>query len=326
MDHSRRQVLARLATVPLLVQGGLAMAQSYPTKPVKLIVPYATGGSTDSTARLVAQALSTKLGQQFVVDNRAGAGGSIGHDVVAKAAPDGYTLLFSAAGPLTVTPHTYARLNYDPIKSFEPIKLIASAPLVLEVRPSLKVTTVADLIGMAKAQPGKLTYASFGNGSAAHLAGELFKSLAGIDIVHVPYKGSGPALTDLLGGQVDMMFDVVVSSLPHIEAGKLRALGVTSDARLDMLPKVPTMAEAGVKDCDASTWFGMLAPANTDKEVIERLSAALDEVLQDPELRKTLAGQGALVRGGTPEEFRKFFLAEYARWGKVVKIAGIKVD
>jgi tripartite-type tricarboxylate transporter receptor subunit TctC len=248
----------------------------------------------------------------------------VGHDYVAKAAPDGYTLLFSAAGPLTVTPHTYAKLPYDPIKSFEPIKLIASAPLVLEVRPSLPVNSVADLIRLAKAQPGKLTYASFGNGSAAHLAGELFKSVAGVDIVHVPYKGSAPALTDLLGGQVDMMFDVVVSSLPHIDAGKLRALAVTSDARLDLLPKVPTVAEAGVKDVDASTWFGLLAPAGTDKQVVNRLSAALDEVLQQPEIRKTLASQGALTRGGTPEDFRKFFLSEYERWGKVVKAAGIK--
>jgi tripartite-type tricarboxylate transporter receptor subunit TctC len=325
MNSSRRRLVGCLAAAALFSQAGRALAaDSYPTKPVRVIVPYSTGGSTDTTARLVAHALSQKLGQQFVVENRPGAGGALGQDFVAKAAPDGYTLLFSAAGPLTVTPHTYAHLAYDPIKSFEPIKLVATAPLVLEVRPGLPVSSVADLIRLARAQPGKLTYASFGNGSAAHLAGELFKSVAGVDIIHVPYKGSAPALTDLLGGQVDMMFDVVVSSLPHIQAGKLRPLAVTSDARLDLLPKVPTMAEAGVKDVDASTWFGVLAPAGTDKAVIERLSSALDEALKDPELRKTLASQGAVTRGGTPEDFRRLFLSEYARWGKVVKAAGIR--
>jgi tripartite-type tricarboxylate transporter receptor subunit TctC len=324
MNFSRRRLCSRLLAAACVLQAGFACADTYPAKPVKVIVPYATGGSTDTTARLIAHALSEKLGQQFIVENRPGAGGSVGNDYVAKAAPDGYTLLFSAAGPLTVTPHTYAKLPYDPIKSFEPIKLIASAPLVLEVRPSLPVKSVADLIRLAKAQPGKLTYASFGTGSAAHLAGELFKSVAGVDIVHVPYKGSAPALTDLLGGQVDMMFDVVVSSLPHIDAGKLRPLAVTSDARLELLPKVPTVAEAGVKDVDASTWFGLLAPAGTDKQVVQRLSAALDEILRQPDVRKTLASQGAVTRGGTPEDFRKFFLSEYTRWGKVVQAAGIK--
>lgn len=326
MKPKRRHLLAQIACLPLLLSAGLALAQGYPQKPVRVVVPYATGGSTDTTARMVAQALSARLGQQFIVENQPGAGGSLGHDTVAKATPDGYTLLFSAAGPLTVTPHTYPRLNYDPIKSFEPIKLVATAPLVLEVRPTLAAQSVADVIRLAKAQPGKLTYASFGNGSAAHLAGELFKSMVGVDIIHVPYKGSAPALTDLLGGQVDMMFDVIVSSLPHIEAGKLRPLAVTADARLEVLPKVPTMAEAGVKDFDASTWFGLLAPAGTPQPVVQRLATALDEVLQQPELRSTLAKQGAVVRGGTPEDFRKFFLAEYSRWGKVVKSAGVKVD
>lgn len=326
MTSSRRTFLGQLAAGSLLLNSGFAAAQNYPDKAVRVIVPYSSGGSTDSTARLVAQALSAKLGQQFVVDNRPGAGGALGHELAARAAPDGYTLVFSAAGPLTVTPHTLAKLGYDPINAFEPIKLVASAPLVLEVRPSLPARTVAELIALAKSKPGKLTYASFGNGSAAHLAGEMFKSAAGIDIVHVPYKGSAPALTDLLGGQVDMMFDVVVSSLPHIEAGKLRPLGITSTTRLDLLPKVPTMAEAGVKEFEAGTWFGLLAPANTDRQVIARLSAAMDDVLQQPELRKTLAGQGAVVRGGTSEDFRKFFLSEYSRWGKVVKAAGVKVD
>jgi tripartite-type tricarboxylate transporter receptor subunit TctC len=326
MTSNRRTFLGQLAAGSLLLQSGLASAQVYPEKTVRVIVPYATGGSTDSTARLIAQALTAKLGQQFVVDNRPGAGGALGHEMASRAAPDGYTLLFSAAGPLTVTPHTLPKLGYDPVKSFEPIKLVATAPLVLEVHPSVPAKSLQELIALAKSKPGKLTYASFGNGSAAHLAGEMFKSAAGIDLVHIPYKGSGPALTDLLGGQVDMMFDVVVSSLPHIEAGKLRPLAVTSSTRLELLPKVPTMIEAGVKDYEAGTWFGLLAPAGIDKAKIARLSAAMDEVLQQPELRKTLESQGAIVKGGTPEDFRRFFLSEYARWGKVVKAAGIKVD
>lgn len=323
---TRLRLLQAASGAALMLSAALASAQAYPSKPVKVVVPYATGGSTDTTARLVAQALTQKLGQQFIVENRPGAGGSIGHDQVAKAPADGYTLLFSAAGPLTVTPHTYAKLSYDPIKSFEPVKLVATAPLVLEVNPALQAHSVADVIRLAKAQPGKLTYASFGNGSAAHLAGELFKSVVGIDMVHVPYKGSAPALTDLLAGQVDMMFDVVVSSLPHIEAGKLRPLAVTADNRLDLLAKVPTMAQAGVKDFEASTWFGLLAPAGTDKQVVAKLSSALDEVLQQPDIRKTLTSQGAVVRGGTPGEFRTFFLSEYERWGKVVKSAGVKAE
>jgi tripartite-type tricarboxylate transporter receptor subunit TctC len=326
MNPSRRRLLAQIACGSFALQAGLAAAQAYPARPVKLVVPYATGGSTDTTARLIAQALSTRLGQQFIVDNRPGAGGALGNEVAAKATADGYTLLFSAAGPMTVTPHTAPRLGYDPIKSFEPIKLIATAPLVLAVRPSLPVNSVAELIRLAKAQPGKLTYASFGNGSAAHLAGEQFRAAAGIDLIHVPYKGSAPALTDLLGGQVDMMFDVVVTSLPHIESGKLRALAVTSEARLELLANVPTMTEAGSKDVDASTWFGLFAPAGTDKQVVQRLSSALDEVLRQPDIRRTLASQGAVVRGGTPEDFRRFFVSEFNRWGKVVKAANIRAE
>lgn len=323
---SRHVRLLRLACCLPLLWAGVVSAQSYPNKPVRIIVPYAVGGSTDSTARLIAQALSTKLGQQFIVDNRPGAGGTIGHDLVAKASPDGYTLLFSAAGPLTVTPHTYPKLSYDPIKAFEPIKLVATAPLILVVNPKLQATSVADVIRLAKAKPGTLTYGSFGNGSAAHLAGELFKSLSGIDIIHVPYKGSAPALTDLLAGQIDMMFDVIVTSLPHVESGKLRALAITSNTRADLLPEVPTMQQAGVKGFEAGTWFGVLAPAGIDKKIVETLSATLDGILKQKDIRDTLAKQGALVSEGSPAAFRRFFLAEYDKWGKVVKSAGVKSD
>ncbi len=329
-SQSRRDHLAsllRLAAVAPLAGAGLVRAQStYPIKPVRIVVPYAVGGSTDTTARLVAQSLSTRLGQPFVVENRTGAGGSVGHDAVAKAAPDGYTLLFSAAGPLVVTPHIYAKLPYEPIKGFEPIKLVATAPLMLVVNPKVPATTVADLVRLAKARPGSLTYGSFGNGSSAHLAGELFKSLAGIDIVHVPYKGSAPALTDLLGGQIDMMFDVIVTSLPHVENRTLRALAVTSDKRAELLPNLPTMQQAGIKDFEAGTWFGLLAPAGTDRRIVDALSTALDATMQQKDFREILVKQGAMVAGGTPDDFRRFFLAEYEKWGKVVRAAGIKAD
>jgi tripartite-type tricarboxylate transporter receptor subunit TctC len=327
---SRRRFAGIAATLAIAAAGlashGAAMADAYPDKPIRMIVPYATGGSTDQTARLVARSLSARLGQQVIVDNRAGAGGALGHEIVAKAPADGYTLLFSAAGPLTVTPHTYAKLAYDPIKGFEPITLVATQPLLLVVKPGLPVNSVADLIREAQARPGKLSYGSFGTGSAAHLAGEYFKSLAKVDMVHVPYKGSGPALVDLVGGQIDLMFDVFSTSAPLVKAGKLRPLAITSTERSPQLPDVPTMEQAGVSGFDAGTWFGLLAPAGTPPAIIEKLSLATNEVLKETALRDTLAAQGAVVRGGTPAEFKRFFLSEYAKWGGVVKAAGIKAE
>ncbi|MBN9425640.1 MAG: tripartite tricarboxylate transporter substrate binding protein [Burkholderiales bacterium] len=320
---SLQKFARRTACVLMLAGAATAAAQTYPSKPVRVIVPYAAGGSTDSTARLIAQSLANALGQPFVVENRPGAGGTIGHEAVAKAAPDGYTLLFSAAGPLVVTPHTYPKLSYEPIKGFEPIKLVATAPLLFVVNSNFKGNSVADVIKQAQTAPGKLTYGSFGNGSAAHLAGELFKSLGKIDISHVPYKGSAPALTDLISGQIDMMFDVLVTALPHVKTGRLRPLAITSPQRASLLPDVPTMSEAGVAGFDAGTWFGLLAPAGVDRQVVETLSRALDTILQRPDLRDTLVQQGAVVAGGTPDAFKRFFAAEYDKWGKVVKAAGI---
>jgi tripartite-type tricarboxylate transporter receptor subunit TctC len=310
----------------LLAFAGAAFAQPYPSKPIKLVVPYAVGGSTDITARLVARSLAARLGQPVVVENRAGAGGTIGHDLVAKSPADGYTLLFSAAGPLTVTPHTYSKLSYEPIKSFEPITLIATQPLLLVVNPNLKAKTVADLIKEAKAREGQLNYGSFGNGSAAHLAGELFKTLAKVDMRHVPYKGSGPALVDLVGGQIDLMFDVFSTAAPLVKTGKLRALAITSNERSPQFPDVPTMQEAGVAGFEAGTWFGALAPAGTPKNIVEQLSKALNAVLTEKEVKETLDLQGAVVRGGTPEQFNQFFLAEYQKWGKLVKAAGVTAE
>lgn len=303
-----------------------AQAQAYPNKAIKFIIPYAVGGSTDQTGRLVAQSLSARLGQPVVVENRAGAGGTVGHDLVAKSAADGYTLLFSAAGPLTVTPHTYPKLTYEPVKGFEPITLIATQPLLLVVNPALKVNNVAELIRDAQSQPGKLSYGSFGNGSAAHLAGEYFKTLAKVDMVHVPYKGSGPALVDLVGGQIDLMFDVFSTAAPLAKSGKLRPIAITSGERSPQFPDVPTMQQAGVTGFDAGTWFGVLAPAGIPKPLVEQLSKALNAVLEEKGLRDTLAAQGAVVRGGTPAQFSTFFRAEYDKWGKIVKAAGVTAD
>lgn len=309
-----------------LVGAATVHASTYPSKPIKLIIPYAVGGSTDQTGRLMAKSLSERLGQAVVVENRAGAGGTLGQDFVAKASADGYTLLFSAAGPLTVTPHTYAKLSYDPVKSFEPIALVATQPLLLAVKPGLKADSVAELIAQAKANPGKLSYGSFGNGSAAHLAGEYFKTLSDVDMVHVPYKGSGPALVDLVAGQIDLMFDVFSTSAPLVKAGKLRALAITSTERSPQFPQVPTMQQAGVAGLEAGTWFGLLAPAGTPRPVIDKLSAAVNAALGEKELQETLASQGASVRGGTPEQFRSYFLAEYDKWGRIVKSAGVTAD
>jgi tripartite-type tricarboxylate transporter receptor subunit TctC len=333
-DPARRGLLGRAlhaaACLPLIAMAmalpSAAQAQAYPNKAIKFIIPYAVGGSTDQTGRMVALSLSTKLGQPVVIENRAGAGGTLGQDAVAKAPADGYTLLFSAAGPLTVTPHTYAKLSYDPIKSFEPITLVATQPLLLVVNPSLPVHNVADLIKEARARGTKLSYGSFGNGSAAHLAGEYFKTLAKVDMVHVPYKGSGPALVDLVGGQIDLMFDVFSTAAPLAKSGKLRPLAITSAERSPQFPDIPTMEQAGVAGFEAGTWFGVLAPAGTPKPVLDQLSKALNEVLKEKELRDTLAAQGAVVRGGTPAQFSTFFLSEYDKWGKIVKSAGVTAD
>ena len=325
-----RRAIGRTAAGILLaaagmLQAGFASAQAYPSKPIRMIVPYAVGGSTDQTARLIARSLSSRLGQPVLVDNRAGAGGALGHDLVAKAPADGYTLLFSAAGPLTVTPQTYAKLPYDP-KGFEPITLVATQPLLLVVKPGLPVNSVADLIREARAKPGKLSYGSFGNGSAAHLAGEYFKTLAKVDMVHVPYKGSGPALVDLVAGQIDLMFDVFSTAAPLVKAGKLRPLAITSRERSPQFPDVPTMEQAGVAGFDAGTWFGVLAPGGTPPTIIEQLSRTMNLVLEESELRETLAAQGAVVRGGTPAQFQRFFLSEYDKWGGIVKAAGVRAD
>src|ERR1700761_5659741 len=299
---------------------GSAVAEdgsAYPQHPTRIVVPYAAGGSTDAIARLVAKELTEELGQSFYVENKPGAGGVIAHDFVSKAPLDGSTLLFSAAGPLTVTPHTYQSLPYRPIDDFAPVKLIATSPLMLVVNPKVKADTVQQLLALARQQQGKMTYGSFGYGSAAHLAGEMFRLREHVDIVHVPFKGSAPALTALMGGQIDMMFDVLVTALPQVQAGNLRALAVTSLKRSPLAPALPTMEEVGLPNFEAGTWFGLLTRAGTSPEIITKLSAALDKSLAKPDVQAALTAQGATVAGSSPEQFATFFNAEFTKWGAV---------
>jgi len=316
---------AVLVVVLALIAAG-AGAQSYPTKPIRLVVPFPAGGTTDILAREVGQRLSLSLGQSVVVDNRPGAGGNIGSELVAKSAPDGYTLLMATVGTHAINPSLYAKMPYDHVKDFAPVVLVAGVPNVLEVTPSLPVNSVADLIKLAKEKPGQINFASSGNGTSIHLSGELFKTMAGVDMTHVPYKGSAPALTDLIGGQVQVMFDNLPSSLPQIKAGKLRAIAVTSAERAPALPNVPTIAESGLPGFEATSWFGLVAPAGTPPAIIARINADVNQWLQSPEAREKLLAQGAAAAGGTPEQFAAYIRTETEKWARVVKASGAKVD
>jgi tripartite-type tricarboxylate transporter receptor subunit TctC len=328
LSTARRRMVVAVVTLVSLSMAPVAFAQKFPNQPIRLIVPYAPGGSTDLTARLVGKALSEQLGQPVVVDNRAGAGGLVGQEIVARAKPDGYTLLFSAAGPLTVSPQIYAKVPYDPIKSFDPLMLVATQPLLLVVKQSLDVRDVAGLIRLANERRANdpMNYGSFGNGSASHLAMESFKQLTGTDLIHVPYKGSGPALIDLVGGHIDCMFDVFSTAAPLAKSGKIRPIGITAAERSPQFPDVPTMAEAGVKGFDAGTWFAVLGPAGLPPAIAEQLNKALNAALMDKEVRENLVSQGAEVKGGSADTLRRFFDAEYARWGKIVKTAHITAE
>jgi tripartite-type tricarboxylate transporter receptor subunit TctC len=301
-------------------------AQAYPTHAIKLIVPFPPGGTTDILARAVAQRLTETLGQAVVVDNRPGAGGNIGSDIVAKSAPDGYTLVMGTVGTHAINPSLYAKMPYDHVADFAPIVLVAGVPNVLEVNPSLPVHTVADLIKLAKEKPGTINFASSGSGTSIHLSGELFKTMAGVNMTHIPYKGSAPAITDLIGGQVQVMFDNLPSSLAQIKAGKLRAIAVTSMKRAPALPDVPTINESGLPGFEASSWFGILAPAGTPPAVIARINTEVNTWLQSPDAREKLLAQGAEAAGGTPAQFASHIRIESDKWAKVVKASGAKAD
>ena len=304
-----------------------AFAQAdYPSKPIRLVVPFPPGGTTDILARAVAQKLTVDWHQQVIVDNRPGAGGNIGADLVAKSPPDGYTLLMGTIGTQSINPSLYARMPYDAQKDFAPVILVAGVPNVLEVNPSLPVHTVQELIAYAKANPGKLNFASSGNGTSIHLSGELFKSMAGVQMTHVPYKGSAPALADLVGGQVQLMFDNLPSSLGLIKGGKLRAIAVTSAARAPALPDIPTIAESGLPAYEATAWFGVLAPAKTPPAIVDKLNAAIGAWLASPEARDKLASQGAAAAGGTAADFARYIASETTKWANVVKVSGAHID
>ena len=299
---------------------------TYPTKPIKIVVPFPPGGATDILARAIGAELQKAFGQTVLIENKAGAGGNPGADMVAKSPPDGYTLVMATVGTHGINMSLYSKMPYDAVKDFEPITLVAGVPNLLVVHPSVAAKNVAELTALAKAQPGKLNVASSGNGTSIHMAAELYKVMAGVDILHVPYKGSSFALTDLLGGQVQLMFDNMPSALPHVKAGKLRALAVTSPKRSSALPDIPTMDEEGLKGFDATSWFGLLAPAGTPKDIIAKLNAAAVKALATPEMRERLASQGAEAVGNTPEQFAAFIKAEIEKWAKIVKASGARVD
>lgn len=305
----------------------LARAQAYPSKPIRVVVPFPPGGATDIFARLIGQKLSATFGQQVVVDNRPGAGGNVGADLVAKAEPDGYTLIMGTVGTHAINASLYPNMPYDMEKDFAPVAFAAGVPNVMEVNPgAVKATTVQEFIAEAKARKDPFSVASSGNGTSIHLAAELFKQMTGVEMVHVPYRGSAPALNDLIAGQVQVMFDNLPASIQQIRAGKLRALAVTSAKRSSALPDTPTVAEAGVPGFEASSWFALFAPARTPKEIVERLNAEVNKALETPELQKRFEEIGGERRLLTPAELGAFAKAEREKWAKVVQLSGAKPD
>jgi tripartite-type tricarboxylate transporter receptor subunit TctC len=332
---TRRRLLAlplcAAAAAWLAPAAAIAQTAAWPAKPIRIVVPFPAAGTTDILARALAPELQKALGQPVVVDNKAGAGGNIGSAEVAKAAPDGYTFLMGTVGTHGINAALYPKLPYDPLKDFVPVTLVAAVPNVLVFNPAkadaLGIRSVPDLVKYARANPGKLNMASSGNGTSIHLSGELFKTMTGTFLVHFPYRGSGPALIDLMGGSVDLMFDNLPSAMPHIRAGKLRALAVTSNVRSQALPDVPTIEEAGaVKGYDASSWFGLLAPAGTPMEIVNRVQQETAKAMATPALKERLLSQGAIPSGNTSAEFAKFIADEHRKWAAVVKASGAKVD
>jgi len=299
---------------------------SYPSKPIRMIVPSAPGSGPDIMARAIGQKLTEVLGQAIVIDDKPGAGGIIGSEAAAKAPPDGYTLIMSNAGAHTVNPGLYAKLPYDPVKDFAPVTLVALAPNILIVHPTLPVRNVKDLIALAKAKPGELTFGSGGNGSTAHLSGEMFKTMAGINIVHIPFKGSPAAVIGVIAGQIALAIPNIPPALPHVRSGKLKALAVTTAKRAAGVPDLPTVAEAGLPGYEATAWFGVLAPAATPPQIIARLNAAIVKIAHAREMQERLTAEGADAVGNTPEQFAQIIKSDIAKWAKVIKASGARAD
>lgn len=326
MKTSFKRLTAGLVAALALVGTGAAMAQDrFPSKPIRMVLPFPPGGVTDLLARALAEKLAPRLGQPVIVDNKPGAGTVLASDLVAKAPADGYTLLL-AASSLGTAPLIYEKVSYDPIKSFTPVTQVASVVHVLVVNPSLPVKSVKELVDYAKANPGKLNYSSTGTGTSTHLEGELFKSMANVFMVHIPYRGSGPALTELVGGQVNVMFDALGSSGPFIKANKLRALAVTTASRSPSIPELPTVAESGLVGYEAMPWLGLVAPAGTPAPVVDRIYKEVQKILQEPEVRERFKGWGLDIIGNSPSEFASFIRRDVDQWTKVIRSAGIKAD
>ncbi len=323
---SRRPWLRAVLFVLGACVANAALSQDYPSRPIRIIVPFSAGGTADLLARQIGQILSAALRQQVLIENRTGAGGNIGADLAARSKPDGYTLLMGTVSTHAINPHLYPDMPYDAEKSFVPIVLVATLPNLLVVHPSVPAKDVGELIALAKAKPGELAFASGGNGTTHHLAGELFKKLAGVDMIHIPYKGNAPAVTDLVGGQVQVMFDNIPVSLQQVRAGKLRALAVTGLKRSPVLPDVPTIAESAIPGYNITSWFGLYAPAGTPPRIVERLNKDANRALADKSFRRRLMDQGIEPAGGTSAHFAAFMQAESMKWGKIVKESGARID
>jgi len=330
MKKQRWLRLPRLRTGLLLLAGAMcasiAFADAYPDKPIRLVVPFPAGGPTDMVARPLAQFLGEQLKQAVVVDNRGGAGGGIGAEVVAKSPADGYTLLMATVGTQAINATLYRKLGYDPVKDFTPISLVAAAPVALVVHPSVPVSSVAELIALAKSKPGSLNFGSAGNGTPGHLTGEMFRAATGVDLKHVPYKGSAPALSDLLGGQIQLMFDPLQSVLAQVRAGRLKLLAISSKTRSPAAPDVPTFAEAGLKDFEATAWWAVFAPASLPPAIAVRLNTSINAVVNMPAFRALLEPQGVTVLGDSREALAQFQRSEIDKWGSAVRASGASVD
>lgn len=325
MKHTLRLVTFSLM-VMLFIGLPVRAAEVYPNKPIRIVAPFPPGGPVDILSRTIGNKLSQSLGQAVIVENRAGAAGNIGSDVVAKSAPDGYTLLMGFVGTHAINPSLYSKMPYDNLKDFEPVSLVAEVTIALVVNPSVPATSINELIALARSRPGELTFGSPGNGTPQHLAGELFNSIAGVKMRHIPYKGAVPALTDLLGGQISMIFSSMPPALPHLKSGKLRALGVTSSTRSPVTPELPTIAESGLKGYEVKNWYGIFAPRGTPKEIVAMLNAEIVKILNMPDVKQSLSIQGAEPSTSSPQQFATFVKEETEKWAKIVKYSEVKVD